>query len=66
MPSKKIIDYQKVRAELDVIIMQLESGELGIDEAVKQYQRGEAIIKQLQDYLKHAENTVKKVRSQKS
>lgn len=65
MTAKKSLNYQKARLELDQIIGKLQDGEADIDEAVKLYQRGSEIIKELQAYLKHAENTVKKVQSAK-
>lgn len=55
--------YQKLNAELENLLIELQSGELDIDEAVKKYQRGMEIVKALQKYLKEAENKVKKVKA---
>ena len=63
MATQKKLSYQKLNAELDVILDELQGGELDIDEAVKKYERGMAIVKELQTYLKTAENTVKKVKA---
>lgn len=58
--TKAATDYTKLNQELDKLITDLQSGELSIDEALKAYERGQAIIKELQAYLKTAENKVKK------
>lgn len=63
MSVAKKIDYQSLNSELDSILADLQSGNLDIDEAVKKYQRGSEIVKDLQDYLKEAENKVKKVKT---
>ena len=63
MATQKKLSYQKLNAELDVILDELQGGELDIDAAVKKYERGMAIVKELQKYLKEAENTVKKVKA---
>lgn len=57
------IDYQKLQTELEAILAELETGELDVDKAVKQYQRGQEIVKLLETYLKTAENTIKKVKA---
>jgi exodeoxyribonuclease VII small subunit len=62
VPSKSI-DYKKLNSELDTILTGLQSGDLDIDEAVKQYQRGMVIVEELQKYLKEAENKVTKVKA---
>jgi exodeoxyribonuclease VII small subunit len=59
--AKKPLNYRALNSELDDILVSLQSGELDIDEAVKAYERGAIIVKQLETYLKTAENTVKRV-----
>jgi len=58
----KEVNYQAMRAELDEIVEQLQEGTLDIDEATKQYERATQLIKQLEDYLKVAENKISKVK----
>ncbi len=60
MSSNKI-NYQKLNQELETIIIALQSGDAGIDKSVALYERGEMIIKKLQDYLNQTENTIKKI-----
>ncbi len=59
----RTIDYVKLSKELDTILSVLQSAELDIDEAVKQYERGMEIVKQLEAYLKTAENRVTKIKA---
>lgn len=56
----KEVDYTKLNDELEQIIDALQSGDLSIDKAITSHERGQAIIKQLQTYLKSAEIKVKK------
>ena len=62
MPSKKPINYRVLNEELETILEVLQSGDLDIDEAVNKYERGMEIVKDLQKYLKEAENKVTKVK----
>jgi exodeoxyribonuclease VII small subunit len=62
--SKQEIDYQKLSSELQDILNRLDTNDLDVDAAIKQYERGMEIVGQLEDYLKTAENKVKKVKAQ--
>lgn len=57
----KRTDYKALHEELDTLLDQLQTGELSIEEALKAYERGQAIIVELQKYLKQAENKVRKL-----
>ncbi len=63
MPTKKTT-YQELSKELDAILVQLESTDVDIEKAVKDYARGMAIIEALEKQLKEAENKVKKIKLQ--
>ncbi|MGZ6004822.1 MAG: exodeoxyribonuclease VII small subunit [Candidatus Saccharimonadales bacterium] len=54
----KAINYQQLNQELEEILDSLQSSELDIDEAIKQYERGMTVVVELQSYLKQAENKV--------
>lgn len=54
-------DYQSLNEELQTILTSIQSGDLDIDEALKAYQRGQAIIKELETQLRTAENKVNKI-----
>lgn len=63
MTAPKNLNYRQLSQELDEILDALQLGELSIDEALAHYQRGVVIAKQLETYLKEAENRVKKVKA---
>jgi exodeoxyribonuclease VII small subunit len=60
----KEIDYQALNTELSEILARLQSEDLSVDEALKGYERGIAITKELEKYLKTAENKVSKIRGE--
>lgn len=53
--------YKQLQEELDGILMQLQGGELDIDESMKAYEKGLTLVAELEKYLKTAENTIRKV-----
>ncbi len=55
--------YTELSGELQQVMAKLEQGELDIDEAVRCYERGLAIVKQLEDYLQTAENKVTELKA---
>ena len=55
--------YQELKAELDTILAQLQTDDFDIDEALKLYERGIEITKQLETQLKAAENKIAKVKA---
>ena len=61
--SAKKFDYQALSQELDTILEELQTADLDIDEAVKKYERGMTIVKDLETYLKTAENKVTKLKA---
>lgn len=56
--------YKELSDELAEVMASLEGGELDIDEAVKCYERGLAIVRELEDHLKDAENKVTMLKTQ--
>lgn len=59
----KKTDYKALSAELDQVLTKLQSAELDVDEAVAAYERGMEIAKELETYLKQAENKVTKIKA---
>ncbi|WP_159583269.1 exodeoxyribonuclease VII small subunit [Streptococcus halichoeri] len=47
--------------ELEAIVTRLESGDVALEEAITEFQKGMTISKQLQKTLKEAEDTLVKV-----
>jgi exodeoxyribonuclease VII small subunit len=57
--SKKVTNYQELSTELDILLAKLQDPTTNLDEAMSLYKRGQIIIKELEAYLKQAENTVR-------
>ncbi len=55
------LSFEAAYAELDAIIMQLESGELPLDESVTLFERGRALADHCQTLLDNAELRVKAI-----
>jgi exodeoxyribonuclease VII small subunit len=58
--AKETIDYKKLQAELEVIVTELQSGDLAIDEAMKRHEQAQEIIKKLEKFLDEAEQKITK------
>ena len=56
--SKSNASYEQLKTELDTIMLELQRDDLDIDKALKHYERGLELVKQLEDYLQTAENTI--------
>lgn len=59
-------DYQTLKNELDEVLMQLQDESTDIDAALKGYERGLELTKQLEAYLKSAENRIIQLKSNES
>lgn len=57
----KPVDYQTLQQELDEIVHMLQQDDTKLDEAIKLYERGSVVAKQLEAYLAQMENTVTKL-----
>lgn len=62
--AQKAVDYQSMSTELEVILAELQQGELDVDEAMKKYERGLELVAALESYLKDAETKVIKLKNQ--
>lgn len=63
MTTKKQ-NYQELSAELDAIVLALQQDTLDVDEAMQNYERGLVLVKELETYLKTAENKITKLQVQ--
>jgi exodeoxyribonuclease VII small subunit len=61
--KKPTADYAALSAELETILTKLQAEDTPIDEALKQYERGLAVIKQLEAYLQTAENKISELQA---
>lgn len=55
--------YEELKSELDSIALELQNGDLNVDQTLAKYQRGLELVKQLQAQLKDAENTITKLQA---
>jgi exodeoxyribonuclease VII small subunit len=53
-------DYAAKTEELEGILAHLQSEDIQLDEALKLHETGKKLIAEIEDYLRHAENEVKK------
>lgn len=61
--SEKQPDYEELRSELESILADLQGGDLDIDQALVRYGRGLELVRQLEEYLANAENTVRELKA---
>jgi exodeoxyribonuclease VII small subunit len=61
--AAKKSDYKSLNAELDEVLLKLQSEDLDVDTAVALYERGIEITKELEQFLKEAENKVSKIKA---
>jgi exodeoxyribonuclease VII small subunit len=61
--TKKIITYQQMADELAQLTEWFESDKVNLDEAVAKYEQAMELLKQMEYYLKTAENKVKKIKT---
>jgi exodeoxyribonuclease VII small subunit len=59
----KKIDYQTLSAELDAIMAELQKDNVDVDDALKHYERGLELVKQLETYLQSAENKITELKA---
>ena len=63
MPTEKKQTFEEAIADLEVIVKQLETGEVPLEEALEKFQKGMALSKSCQDTLVKAEETLTKIMS---
>ncbi len=61
--SKSTPSYQELKTELDDIMAELSREDLDIDKALEYYKRGITLVKQLETYLKTAENKIQELQA---
>jgi exodeoxyribonuclease VII small subunit len=58
--------YKQLQTELDEVLEKIQAEELNVEEAIKLYEQGEKLIRELETYLKTAENKIKKLKLPKT
>jgi len=61
MPKKQ--SYRALQSELDKVLTELQSTESDIDKALDLYKQGQELIKQLEEHLLTAKNTVEHLKT---
>lgn len=61
--SKTKPTYIELNEELEAILVELQREDLDIDEALKNYERGLELVRQLERYLEGAENKVREIKA---
>ena len=61
MSEKKTIDFAKEMKRLEEIVDEISSKALPLEDSLKLYEEGNAIIKKLEEALKEAEEKVEKI-----
>lgn len=61
--AQKKFDYHSAQAELEAILEHLQAGDIDVDQAIAQYERGMQLVKELEAYLKTAENKVTQLKA---
>jgi exodeoxyribonuclease VII small subunit len=60
----KEMSYRELKEGLDEAILNLQQDDIGIDDAINLYQKAQELIKQLEAYMKTAENKITKIKTQ--
>jgi exodeoxyribonuclease VII small subunit len=60
---KKEASYQELSAELNALLLELQQENLDVDVAIRHYERGLVLVKELEKYLSEAENKVSKLKA---
>ena len=59
--SNELPDFEKSLEELESLVEQLESGDLSLDQSLKQFKRGVELTRHCQGVLDQAQQTVQKL-----
>ncbi|KTD61555.1 exodeoxyribonuclease VII small subunit [Legionella spiritensis] len=57
----KTIHFEKSMSELEGIVLQLEKGELSLEESLKQFEKGITLARKCQEVLTQAEQKIEKL-----
>ena len=64
--TKPSRSYKEIRDELNVLIDKLQDDNTDIDSVIELYQKGQSLVKELESYIKNAENKIKQIKPKKS
>lgn len=55
------LSFEDALEQLEAIIQRIESGQIGLEASIAEYERGVALLKRCRDVLKHAEQRVEEL-----
>lgn len=61
--AEKKISFEKARDELSEVVSALENGELGLEDSLKLWERGEVLVKICQEWLDGAKSKIEKAKN---
>ena len=64
--AEKRISYEEAREELAEVVEELESGDLGLEESLKLWERGEELVKICEEWLEGAKEKIAKASAAKA
>ncbi len=62
--SAKPLDFEKAMEQIEEIIARIESGEIGIEQSLAEYERGASLLKQCREIVQRAEQRVQELNAQ--
>lgn len=63
MKKNTELSYAELKLELDKLLDALQQDDISVDDALKNYERGMELVKQLESTLKDAENKITKIKA---
>jgi len=60
-PAPESLPYEEAIAELEAIIERIEQGEIGLEESLRQFERGDALVRRCDAVLRDAEQKVEQI-----
>jgi exodeoxyribonuclease VII small subunit len=63
-PNPHEMDFERAVAEVEKIIERIESGEVGLEQSIAEYERGVAMIRRCRQVLERAEQRVEELTGQ--
>lgn len=61
MAKKKSVAFEQTLSELEKLLEQMDSGELGLEESLKAFEQGISLIRQGQQNLQNAETKIQEL-----
>ena len=61
--AKPTKNYEELKNELDSLMLELQREDIGVDQALEHYRRGLELVKQIEVYLKTAENKITELKA---